>query len=96
MNLSPALQRAIEQIAASQGISTDEFIVQTLTEKVSTLHQQFTDSKDILTVSSHQQTPQLQNKNGILVIETAPLDHINFNNLIEQLRAERDQEQMCL
>ena len=95
MNLSPALQHAIEQIATSQGISSEEFIVQTLMEKVSTLQQRSSDSENSPTASSHQ-TPQLHDKNGILVIETAPLDHINFSDLIEQLRAERDQEQMCL
>ncbi|MBW4474079.1 MAG: hypothetical protein KME45_27450 [Stenomitos rutilans HA7619-LM2] len=58
MNLSPALQRAIEQIASSQGISTDEFIIQTLTEKVSSFHKP--------SPSSTSQTG-LRDENGILV-----------------------------
>jgi hypothetical protein len=37
MTISPALQQEIEQIAASQGISAEEFILQTLTEKINTL-----------------------------------------------------------
>lgn len=37
MNLSPALQQAIEQIATLQGVSLEQFVVQTLTEKISAL-----------------------------------------------------------
>jgi predicted HicB family RNase H-like nuclease len=34
MNLSPELQEAIAQIASNQSISPEEFIVQTLIEKI--------------------------------------------------------------
>jgi hypothetical protein len=37
MTISPALQKEIEQVAAAQGISAEEFILQTLTEKINTL-----------------------------------------------------------
>jgi hypothetical protein len=37
MTISPALQEEIEQVAALQGISAEEFMVQTLTEKINTL-----------------------------------------------------------
>jgi len=33
MNLSPALQQEIEKIATSQGISSEQFILQTLTSE---------------------------------------------------------------
>ena len=92
MNLSPALQQAIEVAAALQGISAEQFIIQTLIEKIDTLQQQAVDSTQILPG----QHPQLQDQNGILVIETGSLSHIDFNELIAQLRAERDQEQLCL
>ncbi|AOX01495.1 hypothetical protein BJP34_20425 [Moorena producens PAL-8-15-08-1] len=95
MNLSPELQREIEQISISQGISPEQFILETLIEKISSLKQQSVSSITISTEYT-QQNPHLQNKDGILVIETATLDQINFNDLIDQLRAERDQEQLCL
>jgi hypothetical protein len=95
MNLAPALQQEIERIATLQGISPEQFIVQTLTEKIVELQQQLSNSIDSSSPSTHL-SPQLQDRDGILVIETAPLNHINFNALIDQLRAERDQEQMCL
>ena len=37
MNLSPALQQEIEQIATRQGISPEQFILQTLMEKINAL-----------------------------------------------------------
>ncbi len=37
MTIFPLLQQEIEQVAALQGISAEEFIVQTLTEKINTL-----------------------------------------------------------
>jgi hypothetical protein len=37
MNLSPDLQEAIAQIGSRQGISPEEFIVQTLAEKIKSL-----------------------------------------------------------
>jgi hypothetical protein len=92
MNFSPDLQQAIETVAALEGISAEQFIIQTLIEKIDTLQQQAVYS----TQTSPGQHPQLQDKNGILVIETSPLSHIDFNELIAQLRAERDQEQLCL
>lgn len=80
MNLSPALQQAIEQAAASQGISPEEFIVQTLKEKISRLQP--------LPPPSTVQAG-LSKKEGILVFETESLDHIDFNTLIAQSREER-------
>ncbi|NEO47255.1 MAG: hypothetical protein F6K55_25275 [Moorea sp. SIO4A3] len=89
MNLSPELQREIEQISTSLGISPEQFILETLIDKISSLKQQSVSSITISTEYT-QQNPHLQNKDGILVIETATLDQINFNDLIDQLRAERD------
>ncbi len=80
MNFSPELQQAIEQIASSQGISPEQFIIQTLTEKTNNLKQ-----------STHQ--TGLREKEGILVFDTEPLDHIDFNALIAQSREETDLEQ---
>jgi hypothetical protein len=38
----------------------------------------------------------LREKDGILVFDTEPLDHIDFNALIAQSREERDLEQVGL
>jgi hypothetical protein len=88
MNLSPDLQEAIAQIASRQGISPEEFIVQTLAEKIKSLQ---------LPVSnlSTSQTG-LRKKEGVLVFDTESLDHIDFNSLISQSRENRDWEQMGL
>lgn len=80
MNLSPGLQEAIAQIAKQKGISPEEFIVQTLTEKISSL-------QPSISISSTSQVG-LQEKEGILVFETEPLDHVDFNALIAQSREE--------
>jgi hypothetical protein len=80
MNLSPDLEEAIAQIATRQGISPNEFIVQTLTEKIRSLQ--------LLSTPSTSQTG-LREKEGVLVFETESLDHIDFNALIAQSREER-------
>jgi len=81
MNLSPDLQEAIAQIAIEQGISPEEFIIQTLTEKIRSLQ----------SPASNPSVPQvgLREKEGVLVFETESLDHIDFNTLIAQSREER-------
>ncbi|MCU0543684.1 MAG: hypothetical protein MUE44_16135 [Oscillatoriaceae cyanobacterium Prado104] len=88
MNLSPALQRAIEQIASSQGISAEQFIIRTLIEKISSLQ------KAEPTVSTSQ--TGLREEDGILVFNTESVDGIDFNALIAQSREERTLEQMGL
>jgi hypothetical protein len=88
MNLSPDLQQAIVQIASSQGITPEEFIVQTLVEKISSL-------QPTISVSSASQIG-LREKEGILVFETESLAHIDFNALIAQSREERAWEQIEL
>ena len=76
MNLSPALQQAIEQIASSQGISSEQFIVQTLVEKINSLQS----SSSAIEVAQ----TGLREKDGILVFDTESLDHIDFDALIAQ------------
>jgi hypothetical protein len=94
MNLSPALQQEIEQIATMQGISPEQFVLQALTEKISALKQQLSKSSDAAlpfgALESH-----LRDQDGILVFDTESLNHIDFNLLIEQSR-ERDWEQLGL
>lgn len=95
MEFPADLQQDIAQAAISKGISSEKFIIQTLIEKIRTLRQQ-PESTDIVPPDSSRSECQLVERGGILVIETASLDHIDFDKLIDQLRVERDQEQMCL
>jgi hypothetical protein len=88
MNLSPDLEEAIAQIAKRQGISPEEFIVQTLTEKIRSLQ------PSVSTPSTSQ--TGLRQKEGLLVFETESLDHIDFNALIAQIREERDWKQILV
>lgn len=94
MNLSPALQQEIEQIATLQGISPEQFILQTLTEKVNTLKQELSNPSDT-TLPSYSAESHLKDRDGILVFDTEFLVPINFNQLIEQSR-ERDWQQLGL
>jgi hypothetical protein len=93
MNLSPPLQQEIEQIATLQGISPDQFILQTLMEKVKLIKNQSTD-RSSSSISSLE-VSHLQEKEGLLVFETESLNHIDFNQLLEEGR-ERDWEHLGL
>jgi hypothetical protein len=75
MNLTPTLQQKIDQLALSQGISSEQFILQAITEKIIGLQ-----SPASMTEAA------LREKDGLLVFDTDPLDHIDFNALIEQSR----------
>lgn len=92
MNLSPALQQEIEQIAALQGISPEQFILQTLMEKINVLKQQFPNPSGTKSLSNSPDS-HLRDQDGILVFDTQSLESIDFNQLIEQSR-ERDWEQI--
>jgi hypothetical protein len=70
----------INQASSSQSISSEEFIIQALTEKVNSL-------QHLAPASSTLQTG-LREKDGILVFDTDPLDHVDFNALIAQSREE--------
>ena len=94
MNLSPAIQQEIEQFAALQGISSEQFILQTLMEKINALKQQTPNPSSTKSLSRSPES-HLTDQDGILVFDTQSLDHINFNQLIEQSR-ERDSEQLGL
>lgn len=94
MNFSPALQQEIEQIATLQGISPEQFILQTLIEKINALKQQTPTPSSAKSLSTSPES-HLRDQDGILVFDTESLDPIDFNQLIEQSR-ERDWEQLSL
>jgi hypothetical protein len=79
MNLSPPLQHEIEQIATLQGISPDQFILQTLMEKINLIKNQDIDRSHLPNV--YPAESRLQEKDGLLVFETESLNHIDFHHL---------------
>ena len=86
MNLSSPLQQEIEQIATLQGISPDQFILQTLTEKISILKQQMANRSSPTTFNRTES--HLREQDGLLVFDTESLNHIDFNQLIDESRWE--------
>jgi hypothetical protein len=70
MNLTPTLQREIDQLALSQGISSEQFILQAIAEKITILKQPASGAE-----------ASLKEKDGLLVFDTEPLDQIDFNRL---------------
>lgn len=99
MNLSSQIQQEVEKWSKIQGISTEQFIIQAVAEKVSALNQQidetFSQVPQEVAPPTYQEA-KLCWKEGILVVETEPLGNLDINAFIDQLREERIQEQMTL
>ncbi|WP_413201312.1 hypothetical protein [Nostoc piscinale] len=90
MNLPPQLQENIEKWASSQGISTEQFILQAITEKIATLSQQ----KLAEDTQSNPNQANLYRKDGILVVDAELPANFDINTFIDELREERIQEQI--
>ncbi|ALF53197.1 hypothetical protein ACX27_10630 [Nostoc piscinale CENA21] len=84
MNLPPQLQENIEKWASSQGISTEQFILQAITEKIATLSQQKLAEE---TQPNLNQT-NLYRKDGILVVDAELPANFDINTFIDELREE--------
>ncbi|MBD2211734.1 hypothetical protein H6G27_17940 [Nostoc linckia FACHB-104] len=73
MNFPPQLQQKIEKWASSQGISTEEFILQAITEKIELLSQQVAEEHTSQTPETNNLLPhqptKLYRKDGILVVD---------------------------
>ena len=93
MNLSVALQQAIDEWTETQGISTDEFIEQAIVEKLNRL--QRSEQSEVIDRPT-ENSSRLRRKNGILILETASEANLDINTWIDQIREERIQEQMSL
>ncbi|BAY64025.1 hypothetical protein NIES22_41160 [Calothrix brevissima NIES-22] len=95
MNVPPQLQQKIEKWASSQGISTEEFILQAITEKIELLSQQVTEENtqpnSQLNNLLNNQPANLYRQDGILVVEAELPENFDINNFISQLREERIQ-----
>ena len=88
MNLSPQLHQEVEKWSKIQGISSEQFILQAVAEKVSGLNQQINPPTS--------QEARVYRKEGILVVETEPMGNLDINAFIDELREERIREQMGL
>ena len=98
MNLPSQLQQEVEKWASHQGISWEQFILQAVVEKVTALNQQNTQATPQISQtvqSSTSQQPKIYRKEGILVVETEPINNLDINAFINELREERIQEQMA-
>ncbi|MCC5601020.1 hypothetical protein [Nostoc favosum] len=73
MNFPPQLQQKIEKWASSQGISTEQFVLQAIAEKIATLSQQVTEEdtqqNSSMTNVLPLKQPNIYRKEGILVVE---------------------------
>ncbi|HAA28302.1 MAG TPA: hypothetical protein DCE56_12225 [Cyanobacteria bacterium UBA8553] len=97
MNLPPQLEQEVEKWANQQGISFEQFILRAVTEKITALNQQNPETTTQISQAAHLSKfpqPKSYRKEGILVIETEPINNLDFNSFIVELREERIQEQM--
>ncbi len=98
MNFPPQLQQTIQKWATSQGISTEQFILQAITEKIEALSQQQPEkytqqnSENNNLLSDNQ--ANVYRKNGILVVEAELPQDFDLNTFINELREERIQDQI--
>ncbi|MFN6468738.1 MAG: hypothetical protein RMY36_003565 [Nostoc sp. SerVER01] len=92
MNFPPQLQQKIEKWASNQGISSEDFVLQAVAEKINALTQQTAEATNV--VSSSQ--AKVYRKEGILVVDAELPESFDLNSFIDELREERIQDQMAL
>lgn len=100
MKFTPQLQENIEKWARIQGVSTEQFIWQAVTEKIDSLNQQVTEKSpeehsELTTISQSNQA-KIYRKEGILVVDAELPENFDLNSFIDELREERIQDQMTL
>jgi hypothetical protein len=86
MNLSPALQQEVEQIARRQGLSPEQFVMQAVTEKINAFKAQVDPALVDVALNAGSAGSRLREKDGILVFDTESLDQVDFDLLLEQGR----------
>ncbi len=93
MNFSPQLQQTIEKWASSQGISTEQFVLQAITEKIEALSQQqpekYTQQNSENNNLLSDKQANIYRKDGILVVEAELPQDFDLNTFIDELREER-------
>jgi DNA-binding transcriptional MocR family regulator len=100
MNFPPQLQQKIEKWASSQGISTEQFVLQAIAEKIDALSQQMAEehteqNSEVTNVVSSNQ-PKVYRKEGILVVDAELPENFDLNTFIDELREERIRNQMAV
>ena len=78
MNLPTQLQQAVNQWASHQGISSEQFIISALTEKIDDLSHQIELSHDVVDQQLDQQ-PTLRRKEGVLVVDAVWPDSLEID-----------------
>jgi hypothetical protein len=96
MNFPCEFQEEVEQWATSAGLSAEQFVMQVISERLTLLKQQknsdpiaFSPSKPL-----SPDRPRLYRKQGVLVIQTDPLNGFDINSFVNELREERIQDQI--
>jgi hypothetical protein len=87
MNLPANLQQEVEKWASSQGVSLEQFIVQTVTEKINRLAQQ-----QIQEPSEEEPTTYYEGR--VLVVDATLPKNFDIAAFIDDMRSERIQELM--
>lgn len=100
MNLPPLLQQEVEKWASRQGISSEQFILAAVADRVAALNHQVAEESanedsEAASVKSPQQ-PKVFRKEGILVVDAELPKNFDINAFIDELREERIREQMAL
>lgn len=95
MHIPDQLQRAVDQWANHQGISTEQFIIRALTEKIDVLSHH-TEQQPQVTSGQLEQQPTLYRKEGLLVINAEWPADLDLDTYMDELREERILEQMAL
>ncbi|MBD2567317.1 hypothetical protein [Anabaena lutea] len=100
MNFPLQIQRKIEKLASSQGISTEQFVLQAVTEKIHALTQKKVEEDTEQNSDTTNVTPlnqaKVYRKEGILVVDAELPENFDFNTFIDELREERIRDQMAL
>lgn len=99
MKLPLQLHQEVGKWANYQSISSEQFVMVAVAEKVSALNQQIPQAtaaaEDLEVVNAlAPQPPRVYRKEGILVVETEPISNLDINNFIGKLREERIQDQV--
>lgn len=100
MKFPPQLQQNIEKWARIQGVSTEQFIWQAVTEKIDNLNQQipekYPEEHSELTNTIQSNQVKIYRKEGVLVVDAELPESFDLNSFIDELREERIQDQMAL
>ncbi len=96
MNFPCEFQEEVEQWATSAGLSVEQFVMQVMSERLTLLKQQRNTDAIALPVAEPlpSDRSRLHRKNGVLVIQTDPLNGFDINAFVGEMREERIQDQI--